>query len=190
MSSINPFWLPDVLRREGLDVVEFPRWRFRGYGDFTDIWGVICHHTGADEAPPERIAGGTAGVNGPLAQLHLAQNGTVTVVAAGTARHAGSGRYPGLPADRADEHTIGIRAVNTGTEGWGPPQYDALVRCCAAILRRLGRPSTHVLAHREWNPRKWDPGALDVDRLRADVAARLSAPQAAYETFGSTGEGR
>lgn len=173
MSSNNPLWLPDVLRAEGLDVVEFPRWRFCGHGDFTDIWGVICHHTGADEAPPERIAGGTAAVTGPLAQLHLAQNGTVTVITARIARHAGAGRYPGLPTDDADRHTIGIRAVNTGTEGWSAPQYGALVRCCAAILRKLGQPSSHVIGHREWNPRKWDPGALDVDRLRCDVAARL-----------------
>lgn len=134
---------------------------------------MICHHTGADEAPPERIAAGTAALTGPLAQLHVAQNGTVTVIAARIARHAGPGRYPGLPTDEADRHTIGIRAVNTGTEGWSPPQYDALVRCCAAILRKLGQPSSHVIGHREWNPRKWDPGALDVDRLRSDVGARL-----------------
>ncbi|OHV03037.1 peptidoglycan recognition protein family protein [Mycobacterium talmoniae] len=173
MSSTNLLWLPRVLRAEGLDVIEFPGWRTRGHGDFTDIWGVICHHTGAEEAPPQRIAAGTAALAGPLAQLHLAQDGTVTVIAAGVTPHVRAGQYPGLPANDAARHTVGVQAVNTGTEGWAPVQYDALVRCCAAIVGKLGQPASHVIGHREWNPRKWDPGGLDLDRFRTDITARL-----------------
>ena len=175
MASNDVTWLADVLRTEGLDVVEFPGWRGRGHGAFTQIWGIVIHHTGTGEVPPERIAHGTTTVGGPLGHLHLAQDGTATVIAAGVARHIGTGRYPGLPTDAAGGHTIGIQAVNTGTEGWSPTQYDALVRCAAAILRTLGQPVSHVIGHREWNCRHWDPGALDMDRFRADLAVRVAA---------------
>src|SRR5262245_29785566 len=30
----DPVWLADVLRAEGIDLVEYPGWRNRGHGDF------------------------------------------------------------------------------------------------------------------------------------------------------------
>ncbi|WP_405159832.1 N-acetylmuramoyl-L-alanine amidase [Nocardia sp. NBC_01499] len=172
----DPVWLADVLRDEGVRVVEFPGWRDRGHGDFGNIWGIVAHHTGASRTPPTEIAYGIPSLDGPLSQLHLAQDGTVTVVAAGVAWHAGAGSWPGLPEDNANFHTIGIEAANNGTEGWSSVQYDAYVRCCAAILRRLGYGADRVIGHKEWaGPKqgKWDPGAMDMDRFRADVAGRL-----------------
>ncbi|WP_378734683.1 N-acetylmuramoyl-L-alanine amidase [Nocardia brasiliensis] len=172
----DPVWLADVLREEGLRVVEFPGWRDRGHGDFGDIWGIVAHHTGSSHSPPTEIAYGIPALAGPLSQLHLAQDGTVTVVAAGVAWHAGAGSWPGLPEDNANFHTIGIEAVNNGTEGWSDAQYDAYVGCCAAILRKLGYGSDRVIGHKEWaGPKqgKWDPGGIDMDRFRADVAERM-----------------
>ncbi|MGW4742344.1 N-acetylmuramoyl-L-alanine amidase [Nocardia xishanensis] len=172
----DPVWLADVLREEGLRVVEFPGWRERGHGDFGEIWGVIAHHTGGSHTPCAEIAYGLPNLAGPLSQLHLDRDGTVTVVAAGVAWHAGVGRWPGLPEDNANFHTIGIEAVNNGTEGWSPEQYDAYVGCCAAILRRLGHGADRVIGHKEWagsKQGKWDPGGMDMDQFRADVAERL-----------------
>ncbi|MGW4364611.1 N-acetylmuramoyl-L-alanine amidase [Nocardia takedensis] len=172
----DPLWLADVLRQEGLRVVEFPGWRDRGHGDFREIWGIVAHHTGSSGAPAAEIAYGLPTLAGPLSQLHLAQDGTVTVVAAGVAWHAGRGAWPGLPEDDANYYTIGIEAANNGTEGWSRAQYDAYVGCCAAILRRLGHGADRVIGHKEWaGPKqgKWDPGAMDMDRFRADVAERL-----------------
>ncbi|WP_054815435.1 N-acetylmuramoyl-L-alanine amidase [Nocardia arizonensis] len=172
----DPVWLADALREEGLRVAEFPGWRERGHGDFGDIWGVIAHHTGGSRTPASEIAYGIPTLEGPLSQLHLAQDGTVTVVAAGVAWHAGRGSWPGLPEDDANSHTIGIEAANNGTEGWSTAQYDAYVGCCAAILRRLGYGADRVIGHKEWagtEQGKWDPGAMDMDQFRADIAERL-----------------
>ena len=46
----DPVWIADVLRAEGLRLVEYPGWRIRGHGDFKDIRGVMVHHTGSDTA--------------------------------------------------------------------------------------------------------------------------------------------
>ncbi|MFD6155139.1 N-acetylmuramoyl-L-alanine amidase [Nocardia sp. NPDC060256] len=172
----DPVWLAEVLRAEGLRVVEFPGWRERGHGDFGEIWGIVAHHTGGSNTPPTEIAYGIPTLEGPLSQLHLAQDGTVTVVAVGVAWHAGAGSWPGLPEDNANYHTIGIEAANNGTEGWSDEQYDAYVGICAAILRKLGHGADRVIGHKEWaGPKqgKWDPGAMDMNQFRADVAERM-----------------
>lgn len=170
---MDPVWLPEVLRDAGLNVVEYPGWRNRGHGDFGDIWGVIAHHTGGANTPPSEIANGLPTLAGPLSQLHLAKDGTVTVIAAGIAWHAGVGSWPGIPEDDANSCTIGIEAVNTGTEEWSDVQYDAYVRTVAAILTKLGHDADHVIGHKEWaGPKqgKWDPGGINMTEFRADVA--------------------
>jgi N-acetyl-anhydromuramyl-L-alanine amidase AmpD len=172
-----------VLRAEGVDLVEYPGWRTRGHGDFKDIRGVMVHHTGSDNATAASIADGRPDLPGPLSQLHIARNGTVTVVAVGVAWHAGVGMYPWLPPNMGNWHMIGIECANSGTsptaphrENWPDAQYFALVRCCAAINRRLAQNSTRTIGHKEYAGRaqgKWDPGAIDMDILRADIQARI-----------------
>jgi hypothetical protein len=47
-----------------------------------------------------------------------------------------------------------------------------LVRCCAAINRRLGQTSARTIGHKEYAGRaqgKWDPGGIDTDILRRDI---------------------
>ena len=44
----DPVWIADVLRAEGVKLVEYPGWQNRGHGDFKDIRGVMVHHTGSD----------------------------------------------------------------------------------------------------------------------------------------------
>lgn len=179
----DPVWLADVLVAEGLDAVEFPGWRNRGHGDFRDIRGVMVHHTGSDHATAASIAHGRPDLPGPLSQLHIARDGTVTVVAAGVAWHAGVGQYPWLPTNMANWHMIGIECANSGTSptaphrtNWPDAQYDALVASCAAINRRLGQPADRTIGHKEYAGRaqgKWDPGAIDMDLLRADIQTRI-----------------
>lgn len=179
----DPVWLGEVLRAEGLDVVEYPGWRDRGHGDFKDIRGVMVHHTGSDTATAASIAAGRPDLSGPLSQLHIAQDGTVTVVALGVAWHAGAGMYPWVPANMGNWHLIGIECANTGTSplaphrrNWPDAQYFALVGCCAAINRRLAQTSARTIGHKEYAgyaQGKWDPGAIDMTKLRADIAARI-----------------
>lgn len=181
----DPTWLADVLRAEGLRVEEYPGWRERGHGDFRDIRGVMVHHTGSDGATAASIAHGRADLPGPLSQLHIARDGTVTVVALGVAWHAGVGMYPWLPTNMANWHMIGIECANSGTgvtaphrRNWPGAQYTALVGCCAAINRRLGQDAGRTIGHKEYAGRaqgKWDPGAIDMDVLRRDIQARIGS---------------
>ena len=188
----NPTWLPEALRAEGLDVTEFPGWRQRGHGTFKDIRGVMVHHTGSDRASAASIAEGRPDLAGPLSQVHIARDGTVTVVAAGVAWHAGVGMYPWVPANMGNWHLIGIECANSGTSpsaphrrNWPDAQYFALVRCCAAINRRLGQNAARTIGHKEYAGRaqgKWDPGGIDMDLLRRDIAEQLSADVGAVPT--------
>jgi N-acetyl-anhydromuramyl-L-alanine amidase AmpD len=179
----DPIWLATALRAEGLDPVELAGWRTRGHGVFRDIRGVMVHHTGSNSATAVSIADGRPDLAGPLSALHIARDGTVTVVAAGVAWHAGVGMYPWVPANMGNWHLIGIECANTGTgpraphrRNWPDAQYFALVRCCAAINRTLGQTAARTIGHKEYAGRsqgKWDPGAIDMDVLRHDIAERL-----------------
>ncbi|MFD4457706.1 N-acetylmuramoyl-L-alanine amidase [Nocardia sp. NPDC058480] len=172
----DPTWLPEVLREAGLQVEEYPGWKDRGHGDFGDIWGVVCHHTG--NPPPGNNPGYIANhpTLGLCSQLHLSRSGVFTVCGAGIAWHAGMGSYPGLPTNNANQVTIGIEAENNGTEGWSDAQYNAYTAGVAAILRKLGEPASHAIGHKEWaggSQGKWDPGGIDMDDFRADVDTQL-----------------
>ena len=179
----DPVWIADVVRAEGVRLVEYPGWQSRGHGDFKDIRGVMVHHTGSDSATAASIANGRPDLAGPLSQLHIARDGTVTVVAGGVAWHAGVGMYPWLPTNMGNWHMIGIECANSGTSptaphrtNWPDAQYFALVRCCAAINRRLSQNSSRTIGHKEYAGRaqgKWDPGAIDMAVLRADIQAQI-----------------
>jgi hypothetical protein len=56
----DPVWLADVLRAEGVRLVEFPGWRDRGHGDFN--------------ATAASIAYGRPDLPGPLSQPHIARD--------------------------------------------------------------------------------------------------------------------
>lgn len=188
----DPVWLPDVLRAEGLTVEEYPGWRGRGHGDFDQIWGVMVHHTGSDNTPTSEIASHPR--LGLCSQLHLARDGVVTVVGAGVAWHAGAGDWPGLPRDGANQLTIGIEAQNRGGPGpnapvahrscWPDVQYNAYVRCVAAILRHLGVDADHVISHKDWagsSQGKYDPGQIDMGQFRKDVQAQIDSKEGGAE---------
>lgn len=178
----DPVWLADVLRAEGVKVVELDGWRERGQGDFADIWGVMCHHTGGNNSPVSEIA--FHPTLGLASQIHLAKDGTATLCGVGVANHSGRGSYPGLPTNAANNRLIGIEAVNLPPNGqphrtsWAPAQYEAYVRICAAIIRRLGYRADRVISHAEWGrvaQGKWDPGSIDMNIFRADVQRQIDS---------------
>ena len=181
----DPIWLADVLKAQkpALKVRELPDWQEYGHGDMRSIWGVMLHHTGSARADAMSIRNGRPDLPGPLSQLHIAQDGTVTVVAAGVCWHAGMGSYPGIPTDLANYHTIGIEcawprdtSITPATqtrERWPDAQIIAMRDTVAAILTRLGFGSDRLIAHKEWAGRsqgKWDPGNLSMDWMRSEVA--------------------
>ncbi len=183
--SGDPIWLADVLRAQEpkLKVEELPDWQSYGHGDYGRIWGVMIHHTGSARADAMSIRNGRPDLKGPLSNLHIAQDGTVTVVAAGVCWHAGRGSYPGIPTDGGNQVLIGIEcawprdtSITPATqtrERWPDSQIIAMRDSVAAILTRLGLDSSRVIGHKEYAGRaqgKWDPGNLSMDWFRGEVA--------------------
>lgn len=170
-------WLADALRAEGVKVIEHPGWFERGSAVFNPR-GVICHHTAGPkrgDAPSLHVCvNGRPGLPGPLCQIVLARSGTAHVIASGRANHAGDGGWRGLEGNTS---VFGIEAENTGAgEPWPKAQYDAYIRCVAALCRRGQIPVGMVCGHKEWAPkRKIDPAGIDMAKFRADVLARLGA---------------
>lgn len=179
---MDPTWLPDVLRAEGLQCDVYPGAFKRGHGDFGEIWGIVDHHTGSFGETPRGIAEHPS--LGLASQLFLARDGRVTVCGVGVAWHAGAGSYPGLPTNNANFRTIGVEAANDGGGSPGKPhhvpwslvQYDAYVRLNKAVLLHLGQPASHSIGHKEWAGAaqgKWDPGGIDMNLFRADIQSAM-----------------
>jgi hypothetical protein len=175
--------LADACRKSGLKVVELPGWKTRSRPASTGGFaprGVLCHHTGGASDSRDYVdwmaLEGRSDLPAPLCQLALDRSGTVYVCAAGRANHGGTAKSTGpMPSGDANSLYIGIEALNTGSEGWSKAQYRAYVALCAALCAHYGWPATHVRAHRETSVTgKWDPGRLDMDNFRRDVAAAIN----------------
>lgn len=173
-------WLADVLRAAGLRVVETQGWQSRGHGDVDQIQGVLCHHTAGPRSVGniglDVLVKGRPDLAGPLCNLGLARDGTVYVVAAGKAWHAGAGLWHGISNGNA--RMIGIEAENTGRsdDPWPAVQMDAYARAVAAILQHVGQPAIMCAGHREYalpKGRKPDP-SFDMDKFRASVQSVMS----------------
>lgn len=165
--------LADACRKSGLTVLEIDGWRTRGHGDFLGINSIVCHHTATSakalgDYPSLRIVrDGRSDLPGPLSQLGLGRNGTVYVIAAGVAYHAGATFYP-----RQDNwHAIGIEAEADGLSSWPEVQMDAYARLCAALAEHYGIPLSNVQGHKEIAKpagRKIDPN-FDMTAFRTRV---------------------
>lgn len=184
----DPVWLADVLRAQkpALKVRELPDWQQFGHGDYKQLWGVMIHHTGNARETAESIRRGRPDLPGPLSNLHIAPDGTVTVVAGGVCWHAGRGSYVGIPRDMANWHLIGIECAwpmdttitpaTQNRERWPDEQIIAMRDTVAAILTRLGVGANRVIAHKEWAGAaqgKWDPGNLSPQWFRGEVAKAM-----------------
>lgn len=165
--------LADACRKSGLPVVEVDGWRARGHGQFAGVNTIVCHHTATPRAaagdyPSLRIVrDGRSDLPGPLSQLGLGRSGTVYVIAAGVAWHAGATFYP-----RQDNwHSIGIEAEHDGVSPWNPVQHAAYVRLVAALREHYGIPLSNVQGHKEVAKplgRKIDP-TFDMTEFRQRV---------------------
>lgn len=167
--------LADACRASGLKVVETKDWDVRGHAPFTHVETIVCHHTAGPASgnmPSLKVVtSGRPGLSGPLCNLALGRDGTVFVVAAGVAYHAG------VVGERAWDnwHAIGIEAEATGTSPWPEVQVDAYARLCAALCKHYNIPVSRVLGHKEVatpKGRKTDPNFDMPDfRVRVGVVA-------------------
>lgn len=179
-----PSDLPDRLRDAGLTVVTLPGWQDRGRpastGSFDPV-GVLWHHTGGEPDSRAYVEWmtyeGRSDLPAPLCQLAISRAGVVYVCAAGRANHAGKAKASGtVAAGDGNALYVGVECLNTGSEGWSPAQYGAMVRTGVVLADLLGSSVNAQRGHRETSVSgKWDPGMLDLDKFRADVATAIRA---------------
>ncbi|AGT20696.1 endolysin [Mycobacterium phage Dylan] len=183
--SGDPVWLEDVLRPAlGDRLRTLPGWKTDGVGGtMKEIWGIMWHHTGNSNEKPESISVGRPDLRGPLAQIHIAPSGIVTIVAVGPCNHAGLGSYPGLPTNNANQYTIGIECAwptprkdlplgYDPNERWPDAQIISMRDVGAAITKYLGFDASRNISHKEWAGAaqgKWDPGNLDMNWFRGEI---------------------
>lgn len=170
--------LARVARKTGYPVVETKGWKTRGYKQgMGKIETIVAHHTAGPKAGNYPSLGvvtrGRAGLPGPLAHYGIGRDGTIYVIAAGLANHAGKVRSTAY----GNLHAIGIEAENTGLgEKWPTAQLDAYVKLCAELVKEFGLSTSDVRGHKEiCSPvgRKPDPNfnsvGLSMGEFRAAV---------------------
>ncbi len=188
--------LADVIVVAGLAVVEYGDWRRRARSSGGYTAGlpnhVMVHHTASSASPESDVAYIADNADtAPIANLYLARDGAVWVIAAGATNTNGSGSAPwpgGCPDDQMNTHAIGIEAANNGVgEPWPLVQQDAYLTLCHALCAAYAIPADHVRAHWEWAPgRKIDPAgpshwatgtaSWDMPEFRVDAAGNGSTP--------------
>lgn len=181
------------LRKYGLTVVECAGWSSRGFlgRDLIEVRGVLWHHTATNrarfadsDAPTLKMCiEGRPDVAGPLCNIVFGRNGTVYLVAAGLANHAGAGAWTNIPRDLGNYYLIGIEMESSGIAPWDwtADQLRVAPYLGAALeLECLGwlPPDLRLqIGHMEYSsqgkidPAGW-PGGMD--GLRSSINQKLS----------------
>ena len=176
-----PSNLPQILRARGLKVVEHHGWQTRGRpGAFNPV-GVLCHHTATSKRSKDSdvialLIRGRSDLPGPLCQIGLDRDGTVHLIAADRANHAGKAKASGtVGAGDGNALYVGVEAFNDGVgEKWPAAQYNAYVTLAAALSANVtGNSAQSVRGHKETSVTgKIDP-TFDMDDFRAAVAKQI-----------------
>lgn len=183
----------NALKKEGLRVSEHDGWRTHNRnhkGAWGPVNGVVIHHTAGGDSRAF-VWSGNADLPGPLCHSYLGKDGTVVMVSAGRANHAGKfasnafsamveelkthPRPDAVDTIDANARTYGIEIENKG-DGKDPypaVQYQAAVRWAAALCRAHGWTADSVIGHKEGTRRKIDP-SFDMYAFRRAVAERLT----------------
>lgn len=180
MSGIYLDWLADVLRANGLTVVDsgYPidgwQTRARSSGGFPSTpLGVQWHHTASVTTPENDIYWQIVGCDdAPVGNMTIMRDGSVWLVAAGAANCAGKGGPLSLsrgtiPLDSANTRSVAIEVANSGTgEQWPQVQIDSYFMASNAINRQLGNRPDDIFSHaigtgNGWTDRKIDPATAN-----------------------------
>ncbi|MGW3604282.1 golvesin C-terminal-like domain-containing protein [Micromonospora sp. NPDC005161] len=193
-------WLVDVLRAAGVQVVVEGDWLNRMRPGSFDPIGVLWHHTASTSSAsnPHPALGicinGRPDLAGPLCQALVDYNGVFHVISAGRCNHAGvSGGSGPIPSGDGNTLMIGWEIDYNGVnQEMTAAQYNASIAATAAVLTRLGRDSSYARGHRETSTSgKIDPSFIDLNVMRADVAARMAGGGTAWSsTVDNTTAGR
>lgn len=187
--------LLEILRAEGLTVVEVGNWRNHNRnhkGPWGPLHGVMIHHTVTrGSANTVNICRtGYSTLPGPLCHGVITKDGRVHLVGYGRANHAGLGdddvlrtvqrEGAPIPADNesntdGNRHFYGFECENMGDgkDPWPAAQLAAIEKVSAAICRHHGWNERSVIGHLEWQPGKVDPRGFTMGGMRDRVRKRL-----------------
>ena len=155
------------LRAAGLAVREVHGWKTRGRNfagvapSFNPKGGVNHHTAGANPtagvAPSlgTIINGRVSGPDplpGPLANVYMDFEGTVFVVAAGVANHAGPPDGGVCRGMLGNSHAWGLEIEHPGESPLDDRRVHLATRVWAALLLGKGLPASQVVQHWEWAP--------------------------------------
>ena len=159
------------LRAAGITVREAGGWQSRGNGQTSAYEGGLVHHTatGYGIALPGTGVGnllinGRPDLRGPLCNYAGNDDGSITVIAAHPANHAGAsgGRSMGpLPVTTLfNRRVLGLEIVYPGTSPMRDAQFRSALVWSKAVADVVGRGDVErVRAHAETSiTGKWDPG--------------------------------
>jgi len=182
MTYVRALFIPDALRRAGLEVVERPGWRKRGrpssVGSF-DPRTLMIHHDASGKGRTPGNAKFIAetgrpeeGIFAPLANCWVTVHGVWHVLASGRTNHAGKGQGFGrVPRNSGNTYAIGVETDHTRGEKWPRVQLQSVRLGFAALADAMHiDPVTSILSHKEYTTRKRDPQPLNMDKFRRDVA--------------------
>ncbi len=190
--------LANVLRAAGLTVVETDGWASRGYTppggqpiDMADVRGVLWHHTATNRSAFARANAPTLSMctygradpwlPGPLCNIVFGRDGTVYLVAAGLANHAGRGSAAGIPDDMGNYYLIGIEMESSGIAPWDWTDDQLRVAPYLGAALEKAYAASLQLGHLEYSsegkidPAGW-PGGMDGlrDSINAIMAGTIS----------------
>ena len=164
----------DLLIKWGWHVAESPGWETRGVGTLRANT-IGCHHTGAEVDIDRILRDGRTDLKGPLCNFALHLDGTIVLMAAGTANHFGVATIPNSQA-WGIECTGPVPISSQGPQAF--PNYKAYTALCVAIRTVEGWGVGTIKGHKEValpDGRKPDPAFgdgfpkpyPDMDRFRA-----------------------
>ena len=161
------------LKQAGLVVVEYKGWetRARSSGGFEPDrpWCVMWHHT-ASQTSPQNDADYMCKTSGdkPIANLLIARDGVVWVLAAGATNTNGKGAGLSLPSGRSvpsdsmNTYAVGMEIANNGVgEPYPVSQIDAAFKTSLTVASMVGIRPDDVGTHQHYAPdRKIDPATV------------------------------
>lgn len=158
------------LRAAGITVHEWEGWESRGNGLTSQYEGFLLHHTGGGFGfAPSLLVNGRPDLRGPLCNTAGNEDGSVTMIAAHPANHAGAGVGPSLgPLPRTNlfnPRVWGHEVVYPGVVPMRDAQYrtsQILARICVDVFgyadperARLHAETNGATPGGDW---KWDAG--------------------------------
>lgn len=162
--------LARLARDAGLVVREVNGWKSRTLGTrpkgMAGARGCLWHHTATSASAVKSRNNPTLNymVNGlgyPLANFGLAWDGSIDVIAAGAAAHAGKGRYGSrIPQNHGNDYLLGVEVEGTVGLTWSDAQLESAARLGHAMNKEWGSSFLQI-GHLEYAPtRKVDPSGI------------------------------